>query len=336
MLSKNKNDAFNSKLTLFNWCFLVLVVPYIRSFDHPSTLTDRNTLFIVPALVIMVSRGLDTLRKIEFQYAVSASIVVMLLVNVFYTNGNYYKKITKQQWRDATRFVIKKDPDATYPIYAVPLYRYYFNQIYKLDRKINNVPVNAQDVENICEKVAKNEIPGAWILEAHKINKPELHEICDSWLYRANRYSGHGVRASLYLPVHSSTQVVHRSQWRGHTGIYLEIGGNDGRMNWPGSISAKVELKSGKVYFELDASSSGGMRKKRPRMIVKIYEPEAKIGKVLFDDRVGHREFNYIRFSTSVAQPGQHKVVLTFVDSPGSRLKQHIAVGNLLINQHAD
>ena len=83
----------------------------------------------VPAIVLMVSKGLDRFKNEILQSFLFGSILLMLFVNIFATNGNYYKTVTKEQWREAAKYVLVKDPEDRYPVFADGRIKYYFDEV---------------------------------------------------------------------------------------------------------------------------------------------------------------------------------------------------------------
>ena len=198
---RSKKGRFpENKLLLSSWIFVVLFIPYLRSFNHPPCLIPRYSMAIVPAIILMVSEGLEKLRDVRFRYFLFGTVIVMLLVNIFFTRGNYYKKLRKEQWREAAEFIVRHDPSGKYPVYGHGLFEYYFNGIFKRNRRMKPRIANLEEAKKACREIIDGAIPGFWLLEGHYFAAEGVYEFLERNLETTDWIELVGARAALYRP----------------------------------------------------------------------------------------------------------------------------------------
>jgi hypothetical protein len=157
------------KLVLLAWMFLTLFLPYWRSFNHPSPLIDRCAIIVLPAIFLAGAAALPTIGEKRARAFLFSVLLVMSLVSLFLTRGNYYRNTTKEPWRDAARFVVDRDPAGKYPVFANPYFDYYLNHIFRAGRDIDP----SGSAEDIRRRVEEKGLPGAWVLEGHLVRPEE-------------------------------------------------------------------------------------------------------------------------------------------------------------------
>jgi hypothetical protein len=162
----SENPFTHDKVLLLSWVFITLLIPYIRSFGHPAPLNPRYTIVILPAIILMASRAIAFIKEPQSRAFLVAAIVVMSLVNLFFTQGNYYKMVKKAQWREAAQFVIIRDPKKLYPVYAHRFFDYYFNKVLSQGRDLHDLPRNRQQADQMYQSIKNGKILGLWILDA--------------------------------------------------------------------------------------------------------------------------------------------------------------------------
>lgn len=195
-----KRGFAGHKVLLFSSVFLVFVVPYLRSFTHAPLLTPRNTIVAVPAIVLMVSKGLDRFKNEILQSFLFGSILLMLFVNIFATNGNYYKTVTKEQWREAAKYVLVKDPEDRYPVFADGRIRYYFDEVFKHGRKLRPGIETIYHAERECEFISEKGFKGFWVIEAHRRMDKEAQQYLNARYSIKIRKPLMGARVTFYVP----------------------------------------------------------------------------------------------------------------------------------------
>lgn len=195
-----KGEVAGHKVLLFSSVFLVFLVPYFRSFTHAPLLTPRNTIVALPAIVLMVSKGLDRFRSEKFRSLILGTILLMLLINIFLTNGNYYKMVTKEQWREAAKYVLVKDPEGKYPVFVEGKMRYYFCDVFKSGRRLWPEIKTTYRAERASEFISEKKFEGFWVIEAHRrMDKEAQQYLTDQYSLKV-RKSLKGARVTFYVP----------------------------------------------------------------------------------------------------------------------------------------
>ena len=208
LISRDGKDNFKDhKLLLFSWLFLGLMLPYFRSLNHPSPLTPRNTIIVLPAIILMVSRGLDRMEGRKFGYFLLGTVILMLIVNIFYTRGNYYRKVTKDQCREVVEYVNEQDPKHRYPLFGFKVFEYYFNNLFKQGVEVKYRVKDINDARRCYEAAARGEYPGFWLLDTLVFADESVYEFLRARLKEAKTISLKGAKATLFLTGSPSSEV---------------------------------------------------------------------------------------------------------------------------------
>lgn len=196
--SSKDEFPFHKALLFFN-IVMVFVVPYFRSLTHAPLLTPRNTIVALPAIVLMVSKGLNRFKNEKLQILLFGSILLMLVVNIFFTNGNYYKTITKEQWREAAKYVLVNDPEGKYPVFVDQRIGYYFYDVFESERTLwppIQTLLNAKKASGfILEKKSR----GFWVIELHRRMDLEAQQYLDALYAIKIRRAFKGTRITFYV-----------------------------------------------------------------------------------------------------------------------------------------
>jgi len=200
----SKYPFIQDKILLMSWLSITLFLPYLLSFYHPAPLVQRYAIVILPAIMLMASRALAFVKERQFRAFLIGAIVIMSLMNIFFTRGNYYQKIQKEQWRETTQYIIARDPHKFYPTYAYPAYcsrgfYYYFDSIFGQKRDIQSLHSNGVPIEEIYQNIKSGKASGVWILEAHEFLNERLRFLFEERLIKKYLANFFGSRATLYV-----------------------------------------------------------------------------------------------------------------------------------------
>jgi hypothetical protein len=188
------------RLLLLTWLIVVYLTPYIQSHIFMPILYPRFTIVALPAIVLMASRGLEDLRSEKLKYLVLGSLLITLCVNVFFTENRFYSRVIKEQWREASLYILERDSGGKYPISAHHFINYYFNVLYKSDRKIYAPIESLERAEIVLNHVSKGGIPGFWLIQAHKPMKKDIKQFLEKSFRVGNKNEFLGIQIFLYLP----------------------------------------------------------------------------------------------------------------------------------------
>jgi len=200
LLSGENREGFaESRLLLASWIFITLFIPYFRSFNHPPILIVRYSTAVLPVIILMAARGLTLLPDAKFRYFLLGTVILLLLVNLFYTRGGYYRTVTKPQWREAAEYIILNDPEGEYPVCAQPSFNYYFDIIFGRPREVVWEITNLSEARTWHRRTAEEMIPAFWLLEVKPIAfDPEIWDFFDRRFQRVQSVELRGAKAVLY------------------------------------------------------------------------------------------------------------------------------------------
>jgi hypothetical protein len=149
---------------------IALGVAYLRSVLVVPMLVDRFTFVLLPAVLLLVAIALSRLRPAVLRVAAIVVVIALSLANLALTE--YYTKPRKEQWREATSWVVRHpgfdaDADVVLAIYA-PGFQYY------ADRLAPGVLVSEATTAAVERATAATPPPGAvWIATARGVELPE-------------------------------------------------------------------------------------------------------------------------------------------------------------------
>ena len=133
------SDEIEKKLiyiTLSIWIILSYLIPYIRSITAAPMLADRYTIVTLPAWILLFAIGWSKINNLKIKFAVAPVLVLAAVINLFFFK-QHYTRLKKDQWREASQFVISKNT-SHYPVYSTLAWNYNFyfrNQ----SQKVNNL-----------------------------------------------------------------------------------------------------------------------------------------------------------------------------------------------------
>jgi uncharacterized membrane protein len=201
LLHKSNTDEFPyQKVLLFTCVLSVFAVPYLRALTHAALLTPRNTIVALPAIILMVCVGIARFRRREIRLVVFGSILLMLFVNIFFTNGNYYRTVTKEQWREAAKYVIVKDPEGKYPVFVDGRIRYYFYDVFKSGRQLWPQIQTRSISESAIKFISEQRSNGFWVIETHQPMDEAVRQYLETQHSVKLRKPLRGAQVTFYVP----------------------------------------------------------------------------------------------------------------------------------------
>ncbi len=196
---KGREEFAESRLLLASWIFIALFIPYFRSFNHPPILIVRYSTAVLPVIILMAARGLTLLPDVKFRYFLLGTVLLLLLVNLFYTRGGYYRTVEKPQWRQAAEFIILNDPEGDYPVCANPAFAYYFDLIFGRPREVAGAIKNLSEARQWYRRLGEEKITAFWLLEVEPIAfDPKVGDFFDRKLEKIRSVELRRATAALY------------------------------------------------------------------------------------------------------------------------------------------
>ncbi|MEW6382286.1 MAG: glycosyltransferase family 39 protein [bacterium] len=178
--NEGENDTqpgFNRSALVLVWVIVPLVTAYARSILSTPVLTDRNTIIILPPLILMMARGITSIKNKDLSAALLAAVVIAGCSSLLLTN-EYYYRITKDQFREVADVVLenKEISDQSLIIasaWNAGYFDYYFQQAASPFR-VSHIYENAEDIpafEALAQGSGKRFL---WYLIGHKYPSQEF------------------------------------------------------------------------------------------------------------------------------------------------------------------
>lgn len=155
-----ENIFIKNKSQIIILILIIVVVyglAYLKGVFGTPILTDRNTIVVVPLLLILFSLLIENFKEKETKIVALVLIVAFsfLTIKDYYNNEN-----RKQQWREVANYVIKSEYPAYDIVDSINRYQFYL--------KIMNVVGVINSKEKLLSDYEQGLLPGCfWILDAH-------------------------------------------------------------------------------------------------------------------------------------------------------------------------
>jgi uncharacterized membrane protein len=149
-------------MALVLWIAISYLLPWLRGLIAQPVITDRNTIMVLPAVLILAGYSISRLPGATAQRILGIAVVILslwcLLVQI-----DYYRKVTKNQFREMAQTLISFGHDL--PVYTLKWndtkYNVYFEQ---LGSELRSVDANVLE----AKLLAGTAEPLFWIADAHR------------------------------------------------------------------------------------------------------------------------------------------------------------------------
>ena len=157
---------------LLVWVIAPIAIIYLRSVYVAPAFTNRNFLIVAPALYLLVARavvGLALPRVVTFA---GVCLLTVLLVAHLVWWKDYYRRPTKDEFRQAAAYLVARDdPAAVAVVLAAAWNRHYFD--YYLERlgsprRVDRLAVAADDADPVIRLIDEKAPDHVWFLAAHR------------------------------------------------------------------------------------------------------------------------------------------------------------------------
>lgn len=170
---------------LVAWLFLGFMIPFLYSIFRMPLFTNRYCAIQVPALILFIAMGFNSIEKKKLQlYSICILVVSSFLVSfiarphykrswsenaseipmMYFTMGQADKKLKREDWREVATFFEDKDENRVVFSQLASLHVYYFKK-FGLELPVDHNYVNVKDLIQ-----DKNEV---WLL-LHKYYKSKV------------------------------------------------------------------------------------------------------------------------------------------------------------------
>ena len=169
-------------LLLLLWLAAPFAIIYASALVGPSTYNERNFTICLPALALLLARGIDRLPGPKGVGAgVAVALVAGLLFGLIFVT-KYYSTPRKDQFREAVYWTAEKSKDPRYAGAAIVgymcdnrFYNYYFERCgsdRRIDFRLRKEYID-EDIERLQAFVRARRLGAFWLVWAHW--RPEKH-----------------------------------------------------------------------------------------------------------------------------------------------------------------
>jgi hypothetical protein len=211
----NGFTAAFSVTALLAWVLLGYLLPWLWGFIGQPVITDRNTIIVLPPLLVLVAFGLASVPGVLVQRALGGALL-LFTAGQFIFGLNYYSEVKKNQFREMA--IALTEYGNQVPVYTLKFndtkFNVYFEQL--------GSPLNAVDASELEAKLqADTAGPLFWLADAHRRRlQTDLEERFG--LARAALYKLNGATAELLVNPARSTRIpLERANLAGAEGNWL-------------------------------------------------------------------------------------------------------------------
>jgi len=116
-------------LLLLIWVAAGYLLPWLRGFLSQPVLTDRNTIMLVPPILVLAAYGIVLIPKLWIQRVIGVSLITYSFYILIFSL-DYYERIRKDQFRETAQAMSAFEP--LLPVYTLKFndakYNVYFTQ----------------------------------------------------------------------------------------------------------------------------------------------------------------------------------------------------------------
>jgi len=152
-----------SIVALLLWIVIGFSLPWLRGLVGQPVITNRNTIMLIPPILLLAAYGLNSLPVLLLQRLTGAAILILSVVYLV-AGIDFYGRVTKNQYREMAHSLTMHKP--VLPVYTLNFndtkYNVYFEQL--------GSELNAVDASLLEEKLnAGNAEPVFWIADGHRL-----------------------------------------------------------------------------------------------------------------------------------------------------------------------
>lgn len=159
LLNKNLNWR-KSSLMLFSWIVLCCILPWMHSKLMTPVITARNTIIILPAILMLIAGGISCIPKTSLRYFIFICFLGLSIYELHYQGFGIINK--KQDWRGFVFFLAKQSD----PIYSIKDPDHSFNIYFEL----LNIDKKVLHESTFLANNSKNKAKSIWIVDGHFAN----------------------------------------------------------------------------------------------------------------------------------------------------------------------
>lgn len=312
-LFENKsNFAF---IIYFGWIFIFIYFLLVKSYGEVSLILTRYFTSILPVILLILATGIGYIKNEFIKAILILSILILSLTNLIIVK-DYYNRIGKAQFREASNFVIQNH-NGKEPIYTSQ--KYWFDYYFINDTIKKNI--NEIEFENLIQSMINDstKIKNFWYIDAftkdYKPTESTLSFINNNF-YIDNNYDGFQAWTKHFILLKDVTTTVDISKF----GTLNQYNGDGFMFNVETfEITNNILSTSGWAYFEKQTAAKTKME------IVLIKDGKANrlmTQKVIRPDVTSYfkNDFNVDNcgfkstYNIEKLEPGKHQLGIYLID----------------------
>ncbi|MEW5804365.1 MAG: glycosyltransferase family 39 protein [bacterium] len=173
---KNPEPGLNSTLLVVVWAAAPLIIAYGRSVFSTPILTDRNTIIVLAPLILMMARGITSIKNRDILIVLIAALSIAGFYSLFITN-EYYYRVSKEQFREVADTVMEnKNISEQSLIVACAWNPYYFDYFFEQAQspfRVDALYEKKEDISNLEALIRGSRKKFLWYLIGHKYPSQE-------------------------------------------------------------------------------------------------------------------------------------------------------------------
>lgn len=200
-LRKARAILFSSGGLLLLWVTLPFLAAFVQSMISTPIMVDRYLIILLPAVYILLARGITAMSKPFARTWTGVLLLVLLATLVF--DDHYYSKPQKDQYREAAAYVVQNQGGyKDFPVVAHAWDEYFFDYYFERfgsPAKVGLLAGSMDDLEVLKNFLQARNAQGFWFLTGQRIPEQQFIEQLDNSYELATKVELNGASASLYL-----------------------------------------------------------------------------------------------------------------------------------------
>jgi mannosyltransferase len=273
-------------IVLSIWISLTLLIPYIRSLLTIPMLVPRYTIVVLPAFILMISLGIESIKNKMVRYILLAIFITISTIDLLAVK-KYYSKVNKTQFREITNYI------ANYKIKNIPIVNIKTAWQFQYYASVSNISnlLLGENTDAILDSLNNLTNPyGFWLVGTHnspKLSDEKIKSLENNFaiIEDSNFFDGW---TQLYLPY---TSLHGTKQLTFHSSLYFDIEKEKIVPLWGKSFNANtIPLEKGKYTFKI---TSRGTQAENTFPEIIILANNKKIGSYVASEQKSQYVFDF-------------------------------------------
>lgn len=205
-INPNEDKFSFSFIILFLWILITMLIPLVRTYTSLPMLVNRYFINILPAILILLSIGLQMIKNKTVKYGMISILFLFSLTDIFIVK-KYYTNPTKTQFREGSNFIVENNANKNKVVTSLGWYFQFFLKNDKVNFEIIDKPLDAY-VEEIKGDTTK--VAAFWYIDAHgrAYNPtPATIDFLEKHFYVEKNFNGNDVWVKKYELKKNKPQV---------------------------------------------------------------------------------------------------------------------------------